>query len=382
MTKFILHIGDAKCGSSAVQASLNLAAADLLDKGILYHAPNPTNGHSCYITLLAGKTRGDNEEQKRIARKNINEIQEIIAQRRPEYIMISGETLFNVAPDAMITLLNDINGCQPEEIHVFAYLRHPVPHYLSTIQQTLKASSRFAAPVSYRRDTPATFLRWHAEPRCTSVTARLFDRDKLVEGSVVPDFQHYLRQLLNNSSFTLSDVQENSSLSTEQTIMIQQFRRDFMSEDDGRFLPRSNQLIHFFERLNSLSRRIGTQAVLRSEVRSCIEQRNSPFIEKLNSLFPELGMTQQYGSMTQKWQPFAKNWNEDVASILNEADTKLVSTLQTLIPEYNQKLRNGEVSSAVETLVSLTPDRQAISVFAKYLKSGGFERAAAFVKGQ
>ena len=38
----IIHTGDAKCGSSAIQASLFAAEQALLGRGILSHAPRPT----------------------------------------------------------------------------------------------------------------------------------------------------------------------------------------------------------------------------------------------------------------------------------------------------------------------------------------------------
>tara|TARA_B000000460_G_scaffold238952_1_gene203167 strand:- start:379 stop:846 length:468 start_codon:yes stop_codon:yes gene_type:complete len=153
-----------------------------------------------------------------------------------------------------------------------------------------------------------------------------------------------------------------------------------MPDDDGRFMPRSNQLIHFFEKLNNLEGRIGTQAALLPAVQSCIMQRNAPFIAKLNSLFPDLKMTKQYGSMTQNWQPFSKSWTDDVSSILTEPDSRQMALLKSLIPEYDQQLRSGDISSAVANLMSLVKSPRSISVFHNFLKSGGFERAAVSVK--
>ena len=109
MTNVILHIGDAKCGSSSVQASLHTARDELLSHGILYHAPSLLNGHSCYTTLFDGKTRGDNDQQKRIAVQNLSENKEIIAKQSPRYVIFSGETLFNVSPEAMISMLSLIH---------------------------------------------------------------------------------------------------------------------------------------------------------------------------------------------------------------------------------------------------------------------------------
>jgi hypothetical protein len=66
--KVVVHIGDGKCGSSSVQASLYMASASLLEQGILYHAPAKTAGHFLYITLLNGSTRSDDSHQQEIAR--------------------------------------------------------------------------------------------------------------------------------------------------------------------------------------------------------------------------------------------------------------------------------------------------------------------------
>lgn len=276
-------------------------------------------------------------------------------------------------------MIEDGIGTDVEEVHVFAYLRHPVPLYLSHIQQALKASSRFVAPQGYRRDTPATFLRWRGEPRCSTITARLFDRNHLISGSVVPDFEDYLRQTTGTSGVGLPDLQENSSLSTEQTILMQRFRRDFFAAEDGKFMPRSTQLVKFFEKLNNIGGTLGNKVALIDEVQSCIEQRNAPFVEKLNAIFPSLNMTRHYGSLTQNWQPYAKNWNEDVASILVKKDGDIFLQLESLIPEYNSTLRSGDASAAVANLLALADSPKSLRAFANFLRTGGFERAAAAV---
>ncbi|SEI72697.1 hypothetical protein SAMN05518849_101696 [Sphingobium sp. AP50] len=369
--KIILHIGDAKCGSSSIQSSMQVAQKELLEAGILYHAPSKTSGHFSYITLMNGKTRGDNEKQKEIAKRNISEIKELIEQHSPKYIVLSAENFFNTHPSKILNLLKDILGAFPEELHVVAYVRHPISHYLSTIQQMLKANSQFIQPQTYCRDTASTFSRWLNEPLCTSVDARLFDRTRLKGGSTVTDFQDYLRGVTGIENFELEDISENNGLSTEQIILLQRFRRDFMANQDGRFLPESTHLLKLFEELNEINGRIGSRAELLPEVRACIGQQNAAFVDRLNELFPSLQMTGPVDETDLEWAEAAKEWNGDVQSILKPSDDNIVSLLADLIPEYNESLKSGDDRTARKNVKILTNSKAANKSLKKYMKKRG-----------
>jgi len=351
--KVLLHIGDAKCGSSSIQASLFSSADLLLEQGLLYHAPRPTNGHFCYITLLNGKTRGDNTVQEKIARENIAETRALIQQHNPEYLLISGENLFNIAPEDLTPLLSKITG-EDNEIHVITLLRHPVDLYLSGVQQALRASHDFIPPENYVRATPATFKRWAAFPSCASITTRLFDRKRLRGGSVVSEFTTILRGFLGDDLPELPDANENTSLSIEQIILMQSFRRDFLDAHNGRFMPPSNKLVRFFEELNAAVGLVGTKPKLSAEAVACVGGQNARFIRALDNRFADLRMMEALEVPQEPWDKTGKNWTPGVASILQPHDPGIVSQLKALIPEYNPSLIT-DPSGAVETLVSLGP---------------------------
>lgn len=363
----IIHIGDAKCGSSAIQASLFAAEEALLARGIIYHAPRSTNGHSSYITLMGGQTRGDNDEQAALARRNVAETRELIATHRPRYLLLSAENFFTLAPERVTRVLSEVIGGEPEAVHILGFLRHPVGFYLSGIQQELKASHEFLGPADFQRDMASTFRRWLNWPACASVTARLFDRRFLTEGSAVAECASVLRNITGQDDLSLSDADQNTSLSAEQTILLQQFRRDFLAEHKNRFRAGSNRLVRFFEALNAQFGLVGTRARLTQEVRSCIQQNNEPFIREVDTLFPDLGMmaSQDVGQLP--WEEASKGWSQGVETILQEYDPKILERLRCLVPEYNPPLAEGDVFVALKRLSALGLPRKSRQVFRNYL---------------
>ena len=74
MTNFIVHIGDGKCGSSAIQAALFDAQAALRDAGIGYYSHHRTSGNFCLGTLVGKSTRGNDAQQRKYALKAIDEL--------------------------------------------------------------------------------------------------------------------------------------------------------------------------------------------------------------------------------------------------------------------------------------------------------------------
>lgn len=378
--KAIVHIGDGKCGSSSIQSSLFAARDRLLAQGVLYNAPEKTGGHFSYVTLVDGSTREESAEISEMARANVLQTRELMDIHRPETILLSGESLFHIKPLELIGLLSSIIGNRKIELHIVAYLRHPVPLYLSRVQQGLKGSRFFHAPVKYRRDISSTFERWLAEPDCRSVTARLFDRKSLVGGSVVPDFADYLQNIVGLPSVPLDDVTENSSLSGEQTILLQRFRQDFLPDYDDRLMPQSNRLIRFLVNLNACVGKVGTPAALLPEVQACIAARNMPFTAKLDRMFPSLGMAASFSVPDLAWEDAAPNWTDDVASILVPTDQALVNAFQDLVPEYNSDLLRGDVASALDVVASITSNRAALRVFAHYMNACNLVEAAEATK--
>lgn len=370
----LIHIGDAKCGSSSIQASLFQMRDALLEQGILYHPASPSNGHFGYITLLNGKTRGDNTEQEAQSRRNIAETRALIHEHKPAYLLLSGESLFSVPPDLLAGLLEEICGTLPP-IHIIAFLRHPVDFYLSGVQQGLKGNHEFIAPTRFIRDTPGTFRRWSAFPACRSMTARLFDRSRLTGGSVVSEFSAILRGIVGQTFPELPDANRNTSLSAEQMILLQQFRRDFLADSKGRFCPQSNWLIRFFEELNEAVGMIGARPALRDDVRACIQDQNARFTEELDQIFPDLGMMKSRSIAVTDWQATAGQWTRDVSSILRDFDAETVQALRSMLPDYNSGQLDPKVLST--RLAALQRGSQVRRPYLRYLTWCGHAETAA-----
>ncbi len=369
--KIILHIGDAKCGSSSIQASLYQARETLLSRGVLYHPASTANGHFSYITLLNGKTRGDNADQEAMARANIAATREMIAEHRPEYLIVSGESLFSVVPDLVMGLLTEITGT-PAPVHVVAFLRHPVDFYLSGVQQGLKASHEFTSPLDFIRDTPGTFRRWSAFPGCDSVTARLFDRSRLTGGSVVTEFNAILRSIIGPDLPELPDANKNTSLSAEQMVVLQQYRRDFLADRKGQFVSQSNWIVSFFEELNQTGSLVGTQPTLTDGVRACIASRNARFTKGLDDMFPDLGMAELRSIPPVEWEAQAAGWTGDIANILAGHDPEIVQALMALLPDYDPALETDDgISGLREKLTGLGLGQAAHRPYFRYLDRSG-----------
>lgn len=354
----------------------------MLDHGILYHSPRPTNGHFSYITLLGGKTRGDDSQQASIARENIEQTRELIRIHSPEYLVISGESLFSARPEALWQLLSEIDE-SIEEAHVVAFLRHPVDLYLSMVQQTLKANHEFAGPVQYRRDTPATFRKWLAHDRCATVSVALFDRAAMKEGSVVSEFSEILSRITGVRSLSLPEYNENFSLSAEQMIVLQKLRALLFPEEKGRFKPASNQLVGFFEELNgSVGRLVKSRPTLTADVQACIFDRNLEYIEQLDELFPSLGMMGSRSVGPRDWQQSQTRWTSDVSSILANWDPETVEDLMRMIPAFEPSLGQGSPTLALQALSRQAGSGKGREALVRYFKRSGLDKAVAEIRAR
>ncbi len=148
MTKFVVHIGDGKCGSSAIQAALFDAREDLAKIGIAYDAHHRTSGNYNFGTLLGKATRGNDEHQRRWAGQVVKRLRS--SAEHADYVFISSEAFLTMEPAEIVQILEMISD-DIESIDTIAYVRHPLSMYLSLAQQSVKASFRFRRPDTYRR---------------------------------------------------------------------------------------------------------------------------------------------------------------------------------------------------------------------------------------
>lgn len=256
--RVVLHIGSNKTGTTSLQRALHAGRDLLAREGILY--PRSPDGSSTHALLLAGMYHPDHvprlERQfpkSAAARAElVSRIREEVRSGRPGTLVLSSEGFFRpLAPGALERLEGELRGLGAASVEVAVYLRRPSEKYLSSLQQSIKASSRFPLPASsaYREVLEPYVAVFGAG----SVKARRFDRATLAGGDITEDF---CRWHLGSAGATLAGrlarFRSNATLSAESMDIVRRFREAFYPGEDGRFNSATNALVRALLRLDFL----------------------------------------------------------------------------------------------------------------------------------
>jgi hypothetical protein len=197
MARLILHIGQAKTGSTSIQHFLSQNASVLKAGGVIY--PRGRHGfvhnhHTLLPLVFTGQHLAphirermgpDMARAQRLAQSYKEKLLTEIARHRDCDFVLSGESylrpFLDDEADRMRNLVHSFG--MPVDVHV--YLREPSSHYVSLLQQRLKSSSglRPLRPVSVTAG-----LRTYRDISENRLRIRLFDRKLLHNGDVVQDF--------------------------------------------------------------------------------------------------------------------------------------------------------------------------------------------------
>ena len=196
MTSVILHIGQPKTGSTAIQNALVAQRDALIGQGTLYPAPKhiPYVHHFLPVLIedpdkIAQHTLNrmgfDPLVCKAWAKEELDLIREQIQRARPERIILSSESLFRSFTTAKFDHLKQILSEFAAEVRVVAYLRNPADHYLSRAQQQLRNRAEIVRPEPNRTIGPLTAYR---AAFGEAFECRVYDRKVLADGDVIRDF--------------------------------------------------------------------------------------------------------------------------------------------------------------------------------------------------
>ena len=336
MPKFVLHIGDGKCGSSAIQAALFDARAELAKIGIAYDAHQRTGGNYSFGTLIGKRTRGNDRQQRQLAEQVVARLRQIADTAG--YVIISSESFLSMDPDDVIEILGMISD-DITSIDTVAYVRNPLSMYLSLAQQSVKASHRFPSPDKYDRPINDFVAKWRGCSLVNSVTVRLFDRTTLVGHNVVADFEMIVRRLTGIDAIQLEHIDENTSLSAEQMVVMQDFRRRFHGKRDNRWTPDTTRLINFFTSMNE-GGVVGHKPELSLEASAWIAHRSQEITTWLNE---ECGVA--IDTATHALLPEGIDWSK-VHNILAKVDRDTMRQLKMLVPAFNPAIMSGDLEAA------------------------------------
>lgn len=348
MAKFIIHVGDAKCGSTSIQGSLKQARPSLLAKGLVYETGSSGFNHVDLVRLVRPHARGNLEESLLRGKEIVETLRATL--KKDQTVLLSAENLLTLPPEEFLPILRQISPEDPE-IKVVAYVRAPTDMYLSYAQQALKGTRYFPQPDSFHRPLDQRLSAWRDFPYVSEIRVRPFDRKRLTGGDVTEDFAGVLQDL-TGQEIALPQTARNRSLSAEQMIALQHLRRSALPDHDGKLHPISARYIGWFLQLNKVEM-IGRKPGLSGAACAAVAKANREMVVRLNTLFPEVDMVLREGD--------AAPWKggRDVADLLDDYSPEIVAQLKSLMPHLTPELSQGMTAaarSALDTLLSSEPE--------------------------
>lgn len=274
--KFILHIGAAKTGSTALQASLDKARDALEKDGIWYPVVEPkvTRRQNILATpfqrklqrVYVGKTFGGMSAQD-YAREAWAQIAK--KANRYDTVIISSEHLGAIPetesfgkffremfPDADVTAVY--------------YLRRPSKHAASRMQQRIGTNHLLTEfrPINY-------FAVVKAWKNIFPLELREFSPTALRGGSIARDFAETV-----GLKTELPEIRRNESLSAEAMQIMQDYRQTYYSDKPNRFFKDSDALKSLLKSLPSEKNR---KAVFRDDVSDVLDRLE--FVHRLKDKY-------------------------------------------------------------------------------------------------
>ena len=161
--RLVLHVGMAKSGSTAIQRGLQQLHDPLLAAGYLYPKGLQTSHNQSSLIVAAvppeklpryflPRYEGQPDRIAHDFAQWIDGIRAAAERHRPKALLMSGETLFELARPEQFEKLAAVLRSLADTIEIVAYLRRPSDFYFASVQQILRADHRVRplAPVAYR----------------------------------------------------------------------------------------------------------------------------------------------------------------------------------------------------------------------------------------
>ena len=233
---------------------LNSSSKKLLEKNILYCCEGPNQNVLSYIS---GKRHRVTQDKDKLLVERMENIvantKNLAKQHKPNYVILSSEKFFNLTPDAIKETV-DYFGIIFTEIYCIVYVRNPDDFYLSRTQQKVKASHKISNPFAYKRDIASPLMTWQNFVGASNFMGTIFDREALFKGDVVADFIEKIEKITQENIEVKKWSSENESITAEQMVLLQEYRRDFLRDFDNQFMPSSSILLKFFLEINALKK--------------------------------------------------------------------------------------------------------------------------------
>ena len=232
MTQLILHVGTGKTGSTAIQQTLTKMSVELSEFGIAY-LPGAVGHHNELETLVRPVKRwhrghrlefGENEQPILDRAKRLVLSMRDMAESHCA-VVISAEYIHSLQASESRRLVDMFEGCIDNASAVI-YIRRPSSFVLLSLQQFLKLEHDITGLLVQKYAFKVSIENWRKTLGPGGLTVREFSPDALKDGDVVSDFFHVLGELTGRQiAVKPPDSMANSSLSAEECIVLQEFKR-------------------------------------------------------------------------------------------------------------------------------------------------------------
>lgn len=283
--QLLLHIGTNKTGTTSIQETLHRAAEEGMLGDICYPQFKRRNHNylaAVYksVDRLPRNYRNRREEIGPEAfKRSTEDFKDELFQsiKENERTILSAEYLSRFADNEVHALATDLAQLGIEKIGVVVYVRNPASHYLSNVQQTLKASSTFVSPALWKHPVHQMLRAWGTEFQ--EVIVRPFERGRLVGGDAVRDFLNVASSFFGINELDIPAATENQSISAEGMIILQRYRQQFHSNAEDEYKRDSNQLLGILQRsMNTIPQ---TRPRLSASVERLIMDRHRSDLDSL-----------------------------------------------------------------------------------------------------
>ena len=218
MKDVVLHVGMNKAGSTAIQLALRGLQSDTH----IYPDLCGFRNHSVPIVTIFKEDFCDQQRwiKNGIAKSFVADerdkyrsaFNKLLSSKDPRTLIFSGEHVPELSGSELSNLAAEISQ-HANNVQIYAYVRAPIAHTFSAIQQFIKNDKFESIPeVRYRERFEKFFNVF--EPR--QINFRLFEKSQLIQQDVVKDFCEWI----GLGDIDAKTRQANTSLSTEATQLI------------------------------------------------------------------------------------------------------------------------------------------------------------------
>lgn len=357
--QLLLHIGTGKTGSTSIQEALHQASVDGKLGEICYPQVERHN-HNLLAALYKSEERLPRGYRNMYKQQGPDALASDACAFKEELFrsllhsnkaIVSSEYLSGFAPSEIQALKSDLAQLGIAETLVVVYFRDPASHYLSNVQQSLKAARTYAAPAVYRHPVGQVLRNWGEE--FPNLVVRPFVKRLLVGGDPVRDFLRVASSFFGlDDNLDLPTTVVNQSVSAEGMIVLQRYRSLFYPNADDHFKRDSTDLHRVLQQ--SMSAISQTRPKLAPSVEQVIAGNHQ---HDLEMLWREYGVDlrveprgQTNGDPGTESYEGPRRWN-DVTQILESYDEDILDELlyycvkeafRAHIDRYNRQISKRE----------------------------------------